>query len=1304
MDLKFKKDIYAGSARRPVIKGPRSGVPRQAPSVKSATGTSIAHLGELNLTSCQSPLLGKGKPFSGTAWTCTLCNRCFETKRGLGVHSFHCKKKNIGVPGSGLGPSSSAITSHKGLKIKNKIMTKNTTSSTAKRKTVLTAKSKITCKGMVTNTSKACQSSFSCNSESAKNCTRILTTACNNDDGKLKVFDFRSDSDNDTPHSYSSPATTSCTTPAHRTHAFSTTGHSTRPTSPISVQFMGLSEPSSLKNAPVVSQATPSHSQVDRLMSVAVSTSRKNVEWFEVQEKCFPDAPHSSDVNIKDKLSLPVKDEEWERIDKIVTSKLHDQEDLIPDALFKDIIYESFADEFGTRSTTIRCTKTHIVSEKKKVRRLKKAAKKEFKLLQRTGADDDSLKRNGIERQRLVRLHNKLRCQEEAVIKVQEQIRNNTNFSKDPFKFVKEHVTKSSSKHISPSCSLLEAEKFFKKRYDDPSREEYIAFPEFLPLPGPPAKKLNCESPSVEEIELYLKSRRNKSSAGPDGIPYVIFKKCKGIRGYLIAIVKRIWAERKFSDCDRLASKYLLPKSGSSKIDDFRDLTLFNTTLKVVTGIWGRRVVKFMTSNSYIDTTVQKGFVPRIAGCVEHNQTLSDLLKEHKKDHKEFQVAFLDLENAFGSVKHNLLFAALKWYGIPSEMIDIIKDLYSNVSVSVITKNWTTSPIKILIGALQGGPEAGLLFNVAWNLIITALVLAMKNMGYVASNKPVSGFADDLTLKTGKVCDMAEILKIAEHCIAWTQCMKFKSSKSVILAVDCEGKPFDPRLTLNDTLIPSLINKPFKFLGKWLYPSLNDKNSKADALTKVQNLLSKVDNIVLDGKKKAWIFQFGIIPYVQWDFMQTELDESTVSKMESAVNRFLKKWLNLARCADPSILYRGVCGLRIDNIRNIVLAARANTEVTLCTSKDPVVRAVAKRRREVEQCLDGYSTPKKIKTAVQEIEFKKAFYHNIRKGNDRRGLSVEKKVKLTKKTLVEEVKKLSNDEKITRVMSLAVQGRWTKWEDLVQVDLDWKEVLYGFSPSMLSFWLNSIQDTLPDPVNLRRWGKAFEAKCGLCGWSNCSQIHILCSCRIALEQGRISWRHDSILNVIVKWMKIGKVQATKSFKKSDQLATDKILFVKAGAPRAKKRVLPSFWHDGSDWIFLMDSRSAPYQIPPQIVSSSLRPDICVYSLSRKKVCFVELTSPFEENIRLWKAKKQLKYAGLVDDAKSNGWEASCLTIEVGARGFVSLNTHSLFRFFGLTPKDSKTARKEISKVAIKCSHFIWISRCNPLWSHPARVC
>ena len=71
-----------------------------------------------------------------------------------------------------------------------------------------------------------------------------------------------------------------------------------------------------------------------------------------------------------------------------------------------------------------------------------------------------------------------------------------------------------------------------------------------------------------------------------------------------------------------------------------------------------------------------------------------------------------------------------------------------------------------------------------------------------------------------------------------------------------------------------------------------------------------------------------------------------------------------------------------------------------------------------------YSTPKRIKTAVQEIEFRKSFYLNTRKGNDRRGLRVEHKVKLNKKYYSPgSLKKMSNEGKIIRVMSLAVQGK-----------------------------------------------------------------------------------------------------------------------------------------------------------------------------------------------------------------------------------------------------------------------------------------
>ena len=135
----------------------------------------------------------------------------------------------------------------------------------------------------------------------------------------------------------------------------------------------------------------------------------------------------------------------------------------------------------------------------------------------------------------------------------------------------------------------------------------------------------------------------------------------------------------------------------------------------------------------------------------------------------------------------------------------------------------------------------------------------------------------------------------------------------------------------------------------------------------------------------------------------------------------------------------------------------------------------------------------------------------------------------------------------------------------------------------------------------------------------------------------------------------------------------------------------------------MDTRQKQYRIPPSIASSDLRPDICIYSEKGKKVCFVELTSPAEENIQTWKLNKKRKYFDLVEEAKSNGFSACCRTIEVGARGFVSKSSMNLFTMFGFNYKKKDDIRREMSKVAVRCGHFIWISWDNKSWSNPDRI-
>ena len=76
---------------------------------------------------------------------------------------------------------------------------------------------------------------------------------------------------------------------------------------------------------------------------------------------------------------------------------------------------------------------------------------------------------------------------------------------------------------------------------------------------------------------------------------------------------------------------------------------------------------------------------------------------------------------------------------------------------------------------------------------------------------------------------------------------------------------------------------------------------------------------------------------------------------------------------------------------------------------------------------------------------------------------------------------------------------------------------------------------------------------------------------------------------------------------------------------------------------------------------------------------------------------------LVEEAKSNGFSACCRSIEVGARGFVSKSSMNVFSLLGFNNKQKTDIRRELSRVAIRCSHFIWISRENPTWSNPNRI-
>ncbi|KAI8507130.1 hypothetical protein Bbelb_155690 [Branchiostoma belcheri] len=83
---------------------------------------------------------------------------------------------------------------------------------------------------------------------------------------------------------------------------------------------------------------------------------------------------------------------------------------------------------------------------------------------------------------------------------------------------------------------------------------------------------------------------------------------------------------------------------------------------------WGcntKRLLKYMMDNNYIDTSIQKGGVPGCSGCIEHTSILSQLIQEAKAGKKVLAIVWLDLQNAYGSVPHQLIKVALEKYYVP---------------------------------------------------------------------------------------------------------------------------------------------------------------------------------------------------------------------------------------------------------------------------------------------------------------------------------------------------------------------------------------------------------------------------------------------------------------------------------------------------------------------------------------------------------------------------------------------------------------------------------------------------------------
>eukprot|EP00731_Ephydatia_muelleri_P034311 Em0054g34a len=125
----------------------------------------------------------------------------------------------------------------------------------------------------------------------------------------------------------------------------------------------------------------------------------------------------------------------------------------------------------------------------------------------------------------------------------------------------------------------------------------------------------------------------------------------------------------------------LIHKGGdTANIRNWRPISLQLTVYKLYSAIIARRIASWAIECSAF-SPAQKGFLA-FDGCAEHNFLLRSILTDSRRSKNNVLLTWLDLQEAFPSVSHELMLLVMGRLGLSGSVLQIVSDIYTNSTMS----------------------------------------------------------------------------------------------------------------------------------------------------------------------------------------------------------------------------------------------------------------------------------------------------------------------------------------------------------------------------------------------------------------------------------------------------------------------------------------------------------------------------------------------------------------------------------------------------------------------------------------------
>ena len=212
--------------------------------------------------------------------------------------------------------------------------------------------------------------------------------------------------------------------------------------------------------------------------------------------------------------------------------------------------------------------------------------------------------------------------------------------------------------------------------------------------------------------------------------------------------------------------------------------------------------------------------------------------------------------------------------------------------------------------------------------------------------------------------------------------------------------------------------------------------------------------------------------------------------------------------------------------------------------------------------------------------------------------------------VIQDVRREVDNKKFLKGLQQSQQGQWTNWEETLQNSITWKDI-WHMAPLRLSFLIRSTYDQLSSKNNLFKWKKESNPTYPLCNDKPQTLEHVFSSCKTALGNERYTWRHNRVLDELVKFIKnCMKSEPTISTQKFD---SESGWIYAAFKQTIKQRAVPgqNLLGSSGDWEVSADLPGWHNNYPKTISSKSHQPEIVLLSRANLKIIVVEQLIPYE---------------------------------------------------------------------------------------------